>query len=278
MNAEALAQRLNLAKRDGSGWTACCPAHDDRTPSLAFRDGDDGRLLAHCFAGCTFDAIRAAIESLGIETRPERHRQAPVKRHDDRTRIERAKELWNDAGPLEPLARRYFEARGLASPDSPALRWHPACPFGRDRLPCILGEMTDPATGELTGIHRTALTRDGEKIGRKMLGRSGVVRLADDADVTLGLGIAEGLETALAVIQAGWRPIWAALSAGGISGFPVLAGIESLTIFADADDAGMTAADRCARRWADAGREARIVPAPEARTDWADHLGGDHAA
>ena len=139
--------------------------------------------------------------------------------------------------------------------------------------------MDDPQTGEMTGIHRTALTPEGRKIDRKMLGRGGVVRLADDADVTTALGIAEGIETALSVIQSGWRPVWAGLSAGGIARLPVLAGIECLTIFADADDAGVDAAQKCAERWSAAGREARIVVAPEASTDWLDHLGeAGHAA
>lgn len=259
------------------------PGHSQKDRSLSIRldnAAPEGFLL-HSFAGDDPKVCRSHVRALlGLDhrTRIERPRQAPIKRADDDRRTGRALTIWNEAGPLGPLPRRYFERRGLAFPETEALRWHPSCPFGRERLPCIVAAMMDPATGELTGIHRTALTPDGEKIDRRMLGRSGVVRLADDTDVTAGLGIAEGLETGLAVIQAGWRPVWAALSAGGVARFPVLAGVESMTIFADADDAGMNAARHCAQRWTDAGREARIVAAPEARTDWADHLTvGDHA-
>ena len=49
-------------------------------------------------------------------------------------------------------------------------------------------------------------------------------------------GIAEGIETALAVIgNFGFRPVWATLSASAMAAFPVLSGVECLTIFADND-------------------------------------------
>jgi hypothetical protein len=38
---------------------ACCPAHDDRNPSLSVRRAPDGRVLVHCFAGCSLDAVLA---------------------------------------------------------------------------------------------------------------------------------------------------------------------------------------------------------------------------
>ena len=54
-----------------------------------------------------------------------------------------------------------------------------------------------------------------------MLGRQGVVRITPDEDVTYGLGIAEGVEDALAIALE-WGPAWAATSAGAIERFPVL--------------------------------------------------------
>jgi hypothetical protein len=142
----------------------------------------------------------------------------------------------------------------MFEPDLP-LRFHPACPRGAERWPAMLALMTDPATGEACGIHRIFLTRDGRGKARgpmpakMMAGRAGVVRLVPDEDLTMGLGIAEGIETALSVMQGfGWRPIWAATSAGMIRTFPVLPGIGALTIFADADGAGMDAAKLCAAR------------------------------
>jgi hypothetical protein len=58
--------RVQGVRRNGTGWTARCPAHDDRTPSLSIAQGDDGRVLLKCHAGCTHKEIAAA---LGIEER-----------------------------------------------------------------------------------------------------------------------------------------------------------------------------------------------------------------
>lgn len=53
--------RLDMVKRIGDGrYTAICPAHDDRTPSLAIKD-DGGRLLLHCFGGCETSEVLGAI-------------------------------------------------------------------------------------------------------------------------------------------------------------------------------------------------------------------------
>ena len=49
-----------------SGWLARCPAHADRGPSLSLANAPDGRLLLHCFAGCTFAEVRAALIQRGI--------------------------------------------------------------------------------------------------------------------------------------------------------------------------------------------------------------------
>ena len=59
MTAPEVAARLH-ARRCGAGWIACCPAHDDRTPSLSIRAGRDGRVLLRCWAGCDTAAVLAA--------------------------------------------------------------------------------------------------------------------------------------------------------------------------------------------------------------------------
>lgn len=60
MTAADLAARLD-AKRNGDGWQAKCPAHEDTTPSLSISEGMDGRVLLHCHAGCAVDEIVAAL-------------------------------------------------------------------------------------------------------------------------------------------------------------------------------------------------------------------------
>ncbi len=44
-------------------YMARCPAHNDRSPSLSVKDCDDGRILIHCFSGCSPDSI---VSSLGL--------------------------------------------------------------------------------------------------------------------------------------------------------------------------------------------------------------------
>ncbi len=53
---------LDKVKRTGDGkWIACCPAHDDKSPSLTVREMDDGRVLVHCFSGCAVHEVLGAI-------------------------------------------------------------------------------------------------------------------------------------------------------------------------------------------------------------------------
>jgi DNA-directed RNA polymerase subunit K/omega len=61
-NIEELLSRLNKVRRTDQGrWIARCPAHDDKNPSLAIRELDDGRILIKCFAGCDVHSVLAAV-------------------------------------------------------------------------------------------------------------------------------------------------------------------------------------------------------------------------
>jgi putative DNA primase/helicase len=57
----ALSDHGHEPRKSGAGWNCRCPAHDDRNPSLSIHAGDDGRVLMHCHAGCTIDAVCGAI-------------------------------------------------------------------------------------------------------------------------------------------------------------------------------------------------------------------------
>lgn len=62
MAADVLLSRLVGVRESGRGrWIALCPAHDDMHPSLSIRELDDGRLLAHCFAGCSIESVLGAV-------------------------------------------------------------------------------------------------------------------------------------------------------------------------------------------------------------------------
>lgn len=57
--------RLAKVRRRGTGqWSACCPAHEDKGPSLSIKETPDGRILLHCFAGCDVAAI---VQAIGLE-------------------------------------------------------------------------------------------------------------------------------------------------------------------------------------------------------------------
>ena len=61
---EKMLGMLTKVKGRNGSWTACCPAHDDRGPSLAIRETPDGRVLVHCFAGCE---TRSVLQALGMD-------------------------------------------------------------------------------------------------------------------------------------------------------------------------------------------------------------------
>ena len=75
-------------KRHGNGWTSLCPAHDDRDPSLSIAEGDDGRVLLCCHAGCSAKDVVAALEMTMANLMPERH--AAKRTNDNRQRNEHA--------------------------------------------------------------------------------------------------------------------------------------------------------------------------------------------
>lgn len=53
--------RLEGVRKQGKGFTAKCPAHHDKTASLAITEATDGRVLMHCFAGCPAAAVLGAV-------------------------------------------------------------------------------------------------------------------------------------------------------------------------------------------------------------------------
>jgi len=63
-NLDNLLNLLEKVRPNGPGkWLACCPAHTDKSPSLAIKQTDDGKTLIHCFAGCDVVSI---VSSIGL--------------------------------------------------------------------------------------------------------------------------------------------------------------------------------------------------------------------
>ncbi len=300
IGAEPTATRRTELRFRRRGSLAMCIAGHNRGAwhdHEAGRGGDPLGLVAHLLRVPMRDALTWALEWLGDASAPQVSPIAScpvapaVARHthggDGGKAWSRdlAWRLWREGQPpAGTLAESYLSARGLRLPEDAPLRFHPSAwrnaANGRCG-PAMLALMTAPEDAAPVGVHVTYLALDGGGKARGpnskvMLGSVGVVRLVPDAEVATGLGLAEGIETALAVMQRTyWHPIWAATSAGAIARFPALPGIEALTVFADADPAGLAAAGACAARWIEAGREALIVR-PRAG-DWDDATGGSDA-
>ena len=279
--AEIVACALGGARRSGAGWLCRCPAHDDHTPSLSLKNGEGEQLLAHCFAGCSQRNIFYELRQRGFlcaSTQfvlPVPHTSIPA---GPLEWSQKDKNIRRKTIPLQgTVGEKYLIGRGCFVPYCSSLRFLPN--DGTHGFPAVVARITDTVTNTPLSLQFILLQPDGkgkasvdrQKIllkGHRKAG--GVIRLVDDAEVTTGLGIAEGVETALAAMSTGWNPIWAAVDAGNLANFPVLSGIESLTIFADHDEAGLSASKKCAARWQAAGRNARIVPPHRVGTDWAD--------
>ncbi len=272
-----IAETINL-QRNGKSWTAPCPFHAERTPSFhVFKDH------YHCFGcgahGDAFDwlekqrglSLQSAIEHLGgnreaAATPPRPAPASPVERLPDETMLLRrrlARAIWDEAtDPIGSPVERYLGTRGVFLPDADVIRFHPRCPREGGTLPAMVALMTEPSTDEFRGVHRTFLRSDGSGKAdvdkpRMMVGSAGTVQLVDLHEIGAGLGLAEGIETALSVMQAiGWGPVWAAGSAGAIRKFPFMRA-TTLNIFSDRDEAGLDAARGCSERWLAAGAEDR---------------------
>ena len=81
--AELLLSRLDKVRQTGPDrWAALCPAHADKSPSLSVRSLPDGRVLLHCFTGCSVDAVLAALslEIADLFPAPLEAGYTPVKR------------------------------------------------------------------------------------------------------------------------------------------------------------------------------------------------------
>lgn len=119
MTAEALLSRLDRVKRTGQGkWQASCPAHQDRSPSLAVKEAEDGTVLIKCFAGCEVNEILGAIgmdASDLFPPRPENHTPAKGKPAFDAYQALRC--LTDDGVVVLAAARMLLRGEPLADSD-----------------------------------------------------------------------------------------------------------------------------------------------------------------
>lgn len=285
MNLKTIARLLG-GEVTGQQVAAPGPGHSkyDRSMAVFFDNSHPDGFRCHSFSGDDWKTCRSHVKArLGITDGPA-PRPAPIivkpakhdRDHGDRMAF--AMSIWHEAKPIMATpAAVYLASRGIDLGRLPegigeALRWNSSCPWEGGKHGAMIALLTDARTGEPKAIHRTAITPQGKKIDRKMLGPSGgcVVRLWPDETVTTGLVIGEGIETTLAAATGlgtykgtELTPVWATCTAVAMAKLPVLPGIEALTILVDHDEngAGQRAAMECSGRWTMADREViRLIP------------------
>lgn len=243
--------------------------------SLSLCSGTNTDLLVHCFAGCDPRDVLAALRNLPL------HRSATATCQTDRpirvSAVSRqtALDLWNGALPIGgSIVEAYLARRGL-SKTCRALRflpdaWH--APSAR-RRPAMLARLEDLQANTLA-VQRTFLATDGRKADvdpvRMMLGRltSGAVHLTPAGET---LGIAEGVESALAASQIHYVPCWAACGAR-LHRIALPGTVRHVILFADNDPPGLQTAERAARRFQAEGRRVDICAPGSPGADWNDVL------
>jgi len=99
---EKVLARLQGARELNGYWRARCPAHDDGTPSLGVKEGDDGRALVICRAGCETEAV---VEALGLT-------MGDLFAHDTRERLTAVYEVRDADGTLQAEHHRYDGPNG----------------------------------------------------------------------------------------------------------------------------------------------------------------------
>ncbi len=257
------------------------PNHSGRDRSLAIVlsfGSPDGFIVHPHSPADDWRECRDYVRSrLGLDRQPfrqvagreqeEQRRAAKRDEAADRARrIVRARRLWGQAiNPRNTVVETYLRSRGLDLPadvGGRVIRFHGACPWGQDdgttgRVLAVVTAMRDLRTDELVAVHRTALTPEGEKIERRMLGPSGGAAVKIDEEGSGVLTVGEGVESCLAARQFGLAPIWALGSVGEIERLPILPGIATLRLLEERDASGASrrAVKRCTARWADRGRE-----------------------
>lgn len=121
MQLEDVLRRLNGVKRSGGGYSARCPAHEDKNASLSVKQGDNGGIVLHCHAGCTPEQV---VGALGLSMkdlfpdgdrprfdRRQEHRPRPTSR-EDKGRIAAQYDYTDENGQLLARKTRWETAVG----------------------------------------------------------------------------------------------------------------------------------------------------------------------
>ncbi|WP_214645508.1 DUF7146 domain-containing protein [Novosphingopyxis iocasae] len=268
-------------KWSGTKGMACCPAHDDRTPSLGVSLGRQA-ILFHCFAGCDQQSVLAALAREGFEA-PALFSGSATTNEPESTSTRKpsavALRIWRDAQPLRASpAKAYLESRGILAA-SPALRFHPRTPLGpkgRARfLPAMIAAVSLDE-GPIA-IHRTFLSTEASgkaafEKPKRALGALGEAAVRLFAPVSGKLGLAEGVESAMSAYALTGIPAWATLGNERFGLVSVPESVTELHLFVDHDAGGELAASRGLAAYARDGRTIHVGKPSSRDTDWNDEL------
>jgi phage/plasmid primase-like uncharacterized protein len=293
-NAGRLAEALSLKASGKHQWRGDCPACGYRS-ALALSVGDQGRALFWCANCRDSGAILGALRGRGLWDGSSSGNGAPDPGHieriaqRDRQRQDRAARMsalaardWQAAKPITgTIGERYLrEVRRILGELPASIRFSPATLHTEtgQLLPAVVCGAACWPSCDVVAVHRTFLKADGTGKApvvpnRKSLGAlaGAAIQLAPAAPA---MAVAEGLETALSVMDATGLATWAAMSANNIPALslPDLPLASDLVIAADHDEngVGQRAAEAAAERWTRQGRRVRIAMPPRVGADWND--------
>jgi hypothetical protein len=237
-----------------------------------------------CFAGCSTAEIDRAIKALP-EVPTSAHLPAglprpPVSRE---ALTEAAARIWQEAAPIAgTIVETYLrQTRRISVPLPDTLRCHAGL-FHKSsglRFPAMVALITDvddnPIAVHRTWIDPTTADKAAVSPNRMVLATAagGAIRLAP-VDAGRELALAEGVETALAVIELFGSTTWSGISASLLQLVQLPASARRVVIAADADRAGLAAAHALRRRLQGQGRTVRVIAPCDDNKDFNDTLKG----
>ena len=286
MNAHQLDRRARMIVESlGGTWRqtkgmCCCPAHDDRTPSLSVTLGRRA-ILFHCFAGCSNEEVIAALDRQGVRSRDlfDGSGVVAADRQEKRAFNSNARRLWHSATAIsDSPAEEYLAKRGIlrASDQLRYLQRTPLGPRGAVQfLPAMLAAITTDVG--VIAVHRTFLDSGSGRLAgferpKRALGSlgCGAVRLAPPA--TGRLGLAEGIESAMSAMQLFGIPCWATLGNERFGLVAIPESVRELHLFIDNDLGGELADLRARKAYLAPGRVIQTRAPASTGFDWNDEL------
>jgi len=233
--ADNILAQLQKVRKSGQGWIARCPVHDDRNQSLSLKITEEGRLLVHCFAGCSFNEIRETLGLAGQRFTPSPRTIETGPTPEQREAQKKAVRLWKGAKP--------------ANPNHPYLLRKKILPHHARQIGTSLVIPLQDSSGTLWNLQ--FIHPDGDKLYLRGGRTKGLFTVIGEPSEAGRLYIAEGFATAATVHELSGRPCFVAFTA---SNFPSVAQVirrafpkAEIVLAADDDPAGEKYSEQAAR-------------------------------